>query len=87
MGALSSELPNLVWPPNRQHKKLEIRYPFTWISDRLIPTLTINCREFSPSSSDILSETWKVQDQVIVLDLPPYACVSFTGPFVAAAMT
>jgi len=39
-----------------------------------MPTLTISCREFSPSSDDILSETWKVQGQVIVLDLPPYAC-------------
>lgn len=45
-----------------------------------MPTLTISCREFSPSSDDILSETWKVQGQVIVLDLPPYACVSFTAP-------
>ncbi|OXV10045.1 hypothetical protein Egran_02196 [Elaphomyces granulatus] len=74
MGALSSELPHLAWPPHRQHRKLQIRYPFTRLSDRPMPTLTISCREFSPSSDDILSETWKVQGQVIVLDLPPYAC-------------
>lgn len=74
MGVLSSELPHLVWPPHRQHRKLQIRYPFTRLSDRPMPTLTISCREFSPSSDDILSETWKVQGQVIVLDLPPYAC-------------
>jgi len=77
MGAVSSTLPNLKWPPNKQSKKVQVRYPFTAIWDRSPPTLTIDCREFTPTFDDVLSESWKVEEEGVVLDLPPYACVSF----------
>ena len=54
-----------------------VQYPFKAANNITLPSLEIGCRRFNRSPNDILSDVWEAEDgETMVIEFPPYACVS-----------
>ena len=79
-GVSRSKLPNLQWSSaDKRLRTIDVQYPFKKTSTLHAPSLTIGCQQFTPSSSDKLSDFWKDKDgEIEEIKFPPYACVSLS---------
>jgi hypothetical protein len=77
MNKQNAELPVFRWAPvGPSLRRVQLTSAFKSARYLFQPILTLDLREFMPGPKDILAETWCISGEEVVINLPPYACVS-----------
>ena len=76
-GQIRSTFPKMRWSfDEHQIHTIQIRQDFHNPQDEVLPTMSVACRRFLPTVSDVLIEPYEAPDgEVLIVKSPPYACV------------